>query len=209
MDQRTCQENAGEVIQQNESFPKNSEKAAISNNQHGESSSSPLEDSERPYTALVNEECQKHRLSLPNYEIFEENCNSITKFRCHARDFLTFPDFRSNASTSKRAAKNEAAKRIYEWMNKIESSNTPALAPTSSLVNIFEISADFVAFDEPHTVNYSSEEPAIDPKIMIPYVMTLLTQLSKSCHPKLSPIDGIYELIDQWKEFLDWKDTKN
>ena len=162
------------------------------------------ENLDRPYTALVNEECQKRRLPLPNYEFEGETWNGITKFRCLVTDFSTFPDFRSSALPSKRAAKNEAAKCIYHWMT-VETKGTktatqPLEFPSSKELNF---SADFVPFEN---LNNSNDESVINPKIMIPLVMTLLTQVSKACHPDMSPIQGINELIDQWKEFLEWKD---
>lgn len=40
------------------------------------------EDPQKPFVAIVNEECQKRRLPLPNYECFGETCGGIMKFRC-------------------------------------------------------------------------------------------------------------------------------
>ena len=85
--------------------------------------------------------------------------------------------------SSKRGAKNEIAKQIYNHLITLESSSMPA------------------------AMNSFSDRPTIDPKSMIPLVMTLLTELSHNCYPEMTTLDGIHEMIDEWGSFLEWKNN--
>ena len=160
------------------------------------------EDQQRPYPALVNEECQKRKLPLPNYELFGETCGGVVKFRCRVSDFSTFPAFRSDkAHSSKRAVKNEAAKHIYEWMKqgtRAKESHSQVVFPVASEL---DISADFVPFDKlVSDSNNSLQDSIANPRNIIPFVMTFLSQISKSCYPELSPNEGINQMIDEMKQ---------
>lgn len=167
------------------------------------------EDPQRLFIAIINEECQKRRLPLPNYECFGETCGGIMKFRCRVSGFSTFPDFRSDAHPSKRAAKNEDAKCIYEWMLKqgTEKKELPLPLPVLPGTQHLDISADFVPFENE---NYGEYHDDNDPKRMIiPYVMHLLTFVSKTCYSHLSPLEGVNEMLEQWKEFQEWQEFIN
>lgn len=156
-------------------------------NQAGESLLTTSSD-DKPYVAFVNEKCQKLGIPMPNYEMFSEKCGPFLKFRCSVTNIANVPSIRSNAMPSKKAAKNEVAKQIYEHFKNISKLNTP-ISPSS-------VQNGLDALDN---------DAAIDPKLMVPLVMTLLSQLSRTCYPEMNTLDGIYEMINEWGDFLEWK----
>lgn len=151
--------------------------------------------SDRTFTALVNEECQKRRISLPGYQLFSEKCGSISKFRCRVTDFAGFPEFRSNAMPSKREAKNEIAKQIYECL-KVSNNANPSSIQT-------ELETTRLAPSNAH--NFVSDLPN-DIKSIIPIAMSIFSHISKECYPELSTREGIYKMVDDWNLFLEWKE---
>lgn len=159
-------------------------------------------DSNKPYLSIVNEACQKGGIPLPNYECLGENCGGITRYRCIIREFNNFPDFCSNIHPSKKAAKNEAAKYLYVCLMKESKPKAPSIqyASSSSSSKSFDYNADLILFEKLQT------DITENPKLLMPFLMLILTHLSSSSHPGLSSIDAIYESCREWEKFQEWKE---
>ena len=156
------------------------------------------------YVSLVNEACQKCKIDSPVYNISEENSGATLKYRCFVENIFGFPSIQSEPLSSKRAAKNDVAKQIYEHMQingKIDD------IPKRSINLLKNESSNEIISVIKNLFNSSTETP-LDLVALIPLVMTLLTHVSQSCYPEKSTIEGIYEMIDQWRVFLEWKNQK-
>lgn len=151
--------------------------------------------SERPFVAIVNEMCQKLRIPLPEYECFSEKCGSIQKFRCSVSNLSGFPDFRSNAMSSKREAKNEIANQIYDCLKNSKDTNSSLIK--SQNINVTDLRVGDIISGSP-----------VDIKSLIPMAMTLLTHLSSNCYPEMNTREGILKIVDEWSSFLEWKKQK-
>lgn len=153
------------------------------------------------FISLINEACQKQQIALPDYEISIEKFGSILKYRCSIRNFCEYPSVISDAMSSKKAAKNEAAKQIYEFMK-----NNSKIDDNSINMNITKSIHSESPSEVIHVIKSifdSSNEEPLDPATLIPVVMASLTHLSQICYPGKPALEGIYEMIDQWKVFLD------
>lgn len=159
------------------------------------------------YVALVNEVCQKRQINLPIYNVTAVNVGAIPKFRCNVENFSESPDISSAIMPSKRLAKNDAAKQIYEHMqlNGKLDSVPKSTKQSTSIPN--ESSRETISVIK-NLLNCDPNAP-IDPVTLIPLVMSLLTHISQSVYPEKNTLDGIYEMVDQWKFFLDWKKQNN
>lgn len=159
------------------------------------------------YVALVNEVCQRRQINSPIYNVTAVNVGAIPKFRCHVENFSESPDISSAIMPSKRFAKNDAAKQIYEHMqlNGKVVSVPKSMKQSTSIPN--ESSRETISVIK-NLLNCDPNSP-IDPVTLIPLVMSLLTHISQNVYPEKNTLDGIYEMINQWKFFLDWKKQNN
>lgn len=171
-------------------------------------SNSATRDESVSYVALVNEACQKLQINSPDYKLSQEKLGSNNlKFSCSVEKFSGSPDICSDSLPSKRLAKNDAAKKIYEHMQmngKIYSAFKPAKQNSS----MRKESSDEIISVIKNLLFCSPDDP-IDPTKLIPLVMSLLTHISQSIYPEKNTLDGIYEMIYQWNFFLDWKKENN
>lgn len=88
-----------------------------------------------------------------------------------------------------------------------EKKELPPPLPVFPGTQQLDIFADFVPFEHD---NYDETHDDNDPKRMIiPYVMHLLTFVSKTCYPHLSPLEGVNEMLEQWKKFQEWQESIN
>lgn len=160
------------------------------------------------YVSLVNEACQKLQIDLPIYHFSSEKIGSNLNFRCFIKIFSEFPDICSASKPSKRMAKNDAAKQIYEHMRMNEKNLDSGSKLTKQNVSLPGESSNEIIAVIKNLFNSAPDAP-IDPVTLIPLLMLLLTNVSQSLYPQKSALDGIYEMIDQWKFFLEWKQQKH
>lgn len=179
-----------------------------------------ISSSDKPFSALVNDFCQSKRLSLPVYEFSSVTQGSMPRFLCSVSNFHDLPPLKSEAMVSKKEAKNQVARMIYDRVGGIRTgryfdnggsnennNDTDRIKHLSSSTSSSSASSNDLIAAMKVTSNTDPNTP-IDPATMIPLVMTLLAQVSRFCYPNMTTMDGIYEMIHQWQDFLDWKSQK-
>ena len=107
---------------------------------------------------------------------------------------------------SKKMAKNDVAKQIYEHMKMNGKIDSVVKLTKPNLSKPIESSYEIISVIK-NLFNSAPDAP-IDPVTLIPLMMSLLTHISQSLYPEKSTLDGIYEMIEQWKFFLEWKQQK-